>query len=130
MKAYLLFSILILLEGLVDSFQPAIAPWHRYQASHLFVFQEDSESDALNGSLMRQEDSKSQLFQAFTNLDLTDQYDAVLTGLCAKILDNSELKDEALSKALEDPKQLLQEMNTKRIQASPRSLMALMDVRW
>jgi hypothetical protein len=35
------------------------------------------------------QDNKSRLASAFAALDETDQYDAVLTGLCAKILDDS-----------------------------------------
>jgi len=67
---------------------------------------------------------KSQLAAAFTALDESDQYDAVLTGLCAKILDNQEGADAA---SLEDSAALLTEMNQRRIPASPRSLMALID---
>ena len=69
---------------------------------------------------------KSQLAAAFTALDESDQYDAVLTGLCAKILDNSEGDTQAAS--LDDSAALLTEMNQRRIPASPRSLMALIDV--
>lgn len=86
----------------------------------------ESEDD-VNGSaaaMVPASDSKSQLFSAFSALTAADQYDAVLTGLCAKILDTNE--EEQVS--LEDPLQLLQEMNGKRIQASPRSTMALIDV--
>lgn len=93
-------------------------------------------SDSLNGAasassaLIPASDSKSQLFSAFAALDLNDQYDAVLTGLCAnKILDDASVTANAARQALNDPLQLLTEMNQKRIQASPRSLMALVDVR-
>jgi hypothetical protein len=73
--------------------------------------------------------SKSQLFSAFSALDLNDQYDAVLTGLCAnKILDDSGVAAADARQSLQDPLQLLDEMNDKQIQASPRSLMALIDV--
>jgi hypothetical protein len=87
------------------------------------------------GGLVTASDAKSQLFSAFTALDLPDQYDAVLTGLCAKILDNDvpvqsgEAIGKNTGKALLDPMQLLQEMNQKKIVASPRSIMALIDVR-
>ena len=81
------------------------------------------------GGLILQADAKSQLFASFSALSLSDQYDAVLTGLCAKILDSTDAKPEAAIVALEDPLSLLQEMNTKRIPASARSLMALVDVR-
>ena len=81
------------------------------------------------GSILLQGDAKSQLFASFSALSLADQYDAVLTGLCAKILDNAEAVEEDTITALQDPIQLIQEMNQKRIPASPRSLMALIDVR-
>lgn len=73
---------------------------------------------------------QSQLASAFTALDETDQYDAVLTGLCAKILDQpAGAPVDPNTQALRDPMQLVEEMNQRRIQASPRSLMAFIDVR-
>jgi hypothetical protein len=90
---------------------------------------------------------KTQLLSAFTNLGVSDQYDAVLTGLCAKILDAPKgtttttaaiVVEEAnedtttattTSVSLSDCTDLLQEMNSQSIPASPRSLMALIDVR-
>lgn len=71
-------------------------------------------------------DTKSRLASAFAALDETDQYDAVLTGLCAKILDDPT--DEEAMAALQDPIKLMQEMNARRVKASGRSLMALIDV--
>lgn len=71
---------------------------------------------------------KTQLFSAFAALSLPDQYDAVLTGLCAKLLDDTNNKSNLDTQALQDPMQLVQEMNEKNIPASPRSLMALVDV--
>ncbi|CAB9530529.1 expressed unknown protein [Seminavis robusta] len=67
---------------------------------------------------------RSQLAAAFTALDESDQYDAVLTGLCAKILDNDQA---ATAASLEDSAALLTEMNQRNIPASPRSLMSLID---
>jgi hypothetical protein len=73
---------------------------------------------------------RSQLASAFTALDERDQYDAVLTWLCAKILDQpGGAPVEPTTQALRDPMQLVEEMNTRRIKASPRSLMAFIDVR-
>ena len=83
---------------------------------------------SVGSSLISMSDAKTQLFSAFEALDLNDQYDAVLTGLCAKVLDDPNIRDEQCASALKDPLQLLQEMNQKRISASPRSLMALVDV--
>jgi hypothetical protein len=96
---------------------------------------EDTDSATLNGQqvsmvggLVTAADSRSQLFSAFTALTAADQYDAVLTGLCAKILDDTQLKSDSAMERLKDPIQLLEEMNSKRIRASPRSVMALVDV--
>ena len=71
---------------------------------------------------------QSQLASAFSNLDESDQYDAVLTGLCAKILDEPSLAGDDVIVALEDPISLLEEMNGRRVKAGSRSLMALIDV--
>ena len=72
------------------------------------------------------QDTKSRLASAFAALDESDQYDAVLTGLCAKILDDGT--DTDAKEALQDPIKLMQEMNARRVKASGRSLMALIDV--
>jgi hypothetical protein len=71
---------------------------------------------------------QSQLASAFSQLDESDQYDAILTGLCAKILDDSSLKGDEVISALQDPLNLLEEMNTRRVVAGSRSIMALVDV--
>ena len=71
---------------------------------------------------------KSQLASAFSALDESDQYDAVLTGLCAKILDQPSEDLGQVIEALQDPIQLMEEMNSRRIKAGSRSLMALIDV--
>jgi hypothetical protein len=103
------------------------------QTNDADIFQDSAElngSSSGSGGLVTASDAKTQLFSAFTALQLPDQYDAVLTGLCAKILDskNARASTEETVAALQDPLQLLQEMNDKRIMASPRSLMALIDV--
>lgn len=109
----------------------------------------------------------SLLNDAFSNLSQSDQYDAVLTGLCAKILDGEQklsdvdvdaaaaataapngeegeyaMDTEAAEQSarlaampptqrafaiLSDPLSLLEEMNGRRVKASPRSLSALID---
>lgn len=91
----------------------------------------DTTTEIVNGEagLVSMSEAKTQLFNAFNALALPDQYDAVLTGLCAKILDSTKLKQENVAAVLSDPIQLLKEMNQKKIRASPRSLMALIDVR-
>lgn len=89
---------------------------------------DDNRNKDGTGMVLAKDTTKSQLFTAFTSLDLTDQYDAVLTGLCAKILDDRTMDEDTTKVALRDPIQLIEEMNTKNIPASPRSLMALIDV--
>ena len=123
--------------GIVQSFVTGLSRrTTRTQPSGTCRKAEDSTRDAAvngeggsTGGLILQADAKSQLFASFAALSLADQYDAVLTGLCAKILDSSEAKEEAAIKALQDPLQLMEEMNQKKIPASARSLMALIDVR-
>jgi hypothetical protein len=89
-----------------------------------------NENGASGGGLMSIGDSlKSQLASAFSALDESDQYDAVLTGLCAKVLDNPSVDSDQVVVALQDPIQLMEEMNSRRIKAGSRSLMALIDVR-
>jgi len=70
---------------------------------------------------------QSQLASAFSALDENDQYDAVLTGLCAKILDQSSLSGDEVIVALQDSISLLEEMNSRKVSAGSRSLMALVD---
>jgi hypothetical protein len=86
-------------------------------------------------------DRASLLESAFDALNDKDKYDAVLTGLCSKILDGKVTVDPeqigkeatlspsglALEK-LKDPIRLVAEMNQRRVKASSRSLMALIDV--
>jgi hypothetical protein len=98
------------------------------------VFQSATEPE-INGDdgagrsgMVRVQDTKSQLFAAFTALGEEDQYDAVLTGLCAKFLETVAAPNPEYQTSLRDPLELLQEMNRRRIQASPRSVMALIDV--
>lgn len=86
-----------------------------------------SEDDGNSGIIPLAQTGKSQLASAFTSLDETDQYDAVLTGLCAKILDTKEETSEEEKVSIDDPMRLLKEMNDRMIDASPRSLMSLID---
>ena len=110
-----------------------VASSHKVQRSARYAAGEESNdangtSSPVGGGLVSFDDLKSQLVSAFTSLDETDQYDAVLTGLCAKILDDTAMSSENVKDALGDPMQLLQEMNSRKIRASGRSLMALIDV--
>ena len=86
-------------------------------------------------------DRASLLNMAFDALNDDDKYDAVLSGICSKILDGKVEKNAnqigkeatmtpsqlALEK-LKDPIRLVAEMNQRGVKASSRSLMALIDV--
>mmetsp|Transcript_13598 Transcript_13598/g.19450 ORF Transcript_13598/g.19450 Transcript_13598/m.19450 type:complete len:279 (+) Transcript_13598:65-901(+) len=115
---------------------------------------DDGNEVTVSSSMMiRNNDVDSLLASAFLALDEEEKYDAVLTGLCAKVLDNDDegnkkKKDdekdnsiaeevgrkailspsEAAYEKLRDPIQLLSEMNERNILASGRSLMAIVDV--
>eukprot|EP00978_Attheya_sp_CCMP212_P017285 scaffold46017_cov57-Attheya_sp.AAC.4 len=99
----------------------------RNMQSSSFCLSQDSGTNSEGGGLMLSNLSKSSLVEsAFAALSDEDQYDAVLTGLCAKLLDKPLEGDDDTT--LQDPLQLLQEMNARNILASPRSTMALIDV--
>ena len=90
---------------------------------------EAEDREAPSGGIMSMKSLQTQLASAFSALDETDQYDAVLTGLCAKILDQkAPVEGDDPPPTLDDPIQLVQEMNSRRIRASPRSMMAFIDV--
>ena len=114
--------------GCAQSFSPLLLRGARRYTSLFQDNQEANDEPDSSAGLILSDDAKSQLFSSFAALDLSDQYDAVLTGLCAKILDNNALTESDTQITLQDPIQLVQEMNQKRIPASPRSLMALIDV--
>ena len=125
--------LLLLLSDHCSAFSP---PSTQAKASFATRFMsvngDDSPATSSNSLAISSSEDKTQLFSAFAALSLPDQYDAVLTGLCAKLLDDGNTKgsnNNNLDKqALQDPMQLVQEMNEKNIPASPRSLMALVDV--
>lgn len=124
--------IVPILLGWILQFTPAVSFFPATKLTRTYVISEPavptflfSEQPNSSEGLVTQENAKNQLFSAFNNLELSDQYDAVLTGLCAKILD-SDVDDQQVS--VQDCEQLLTEMNQKNIDASPRSLMALVDV--
>jgi hypothetical protein len=67
------------------------------------------------------------LNEAFSSLNDRDKYEAVLTGLCAKIIDGGE--KNANRESLLDPMRLMEEMNSSGIIAGPRGIIGLIDVR-
>jgi len=103
----------------------------------------NNENEELAGMILAGSlDRASLLESAFQSLDESDQYDAVLTGLCAKILDAPSSSSKTTSegegesdvveksdafKKMADPIQLLGEMNGRKVKASGRSIMALID---
>lgn len=90
--------------------------------------QEEASEPGASAGLMSMKSLQTQLASAFSALDETDQYDAVLTGLCAKILDQTSVPEGEAPPSLADPIQLVEEMNARRVRASPRSLMSFIDV--
>lgn len=102
-------------------------------------------SEKESGLILSSDLANSILTSAFASLKEEDKYDTVLTGLCAKILDvktnigsnpSSEDGDESGSAVVESnkedimkgPMDLMKEMNSRKIKASPRSISALVDV--
>ena len=90
------------------------------------ILQADSSDDS-TGMILASDEANSILTSAFASLKEEDKYDTVLTGLCAKILDGKV--EDPKSKALDGPMNLINEMNTRGVAASPRSLSAMVDVR-
>ena len=130
---------------------------YRDRRSHLPMEQQDGGTvngldDSSGTGMMLAFEKASLLASAFEALEEKDQYDAVLTGLCAKLLDNDKEKDassrdtdveeeaqrigrdatltptQLAMEQLKDPIRLLGEMNLRNVRASGRSLMALVDV--
>mmetsp|Transcript_21198 Transcript_21198/g.50395 ORF Transcript_21198/g.50395 Transcript_21198/m.50395 type:complete len:508 (+) Transcript_21198:52-1575(+) len=103
----------------------------RSRSSPLVIFSSTDEEAATTGIreglVAAGSTLQSQLASAFSALDESDQYDAVLTGLCAKILDQPTMSGDDAIVALQDAIQLLEEMNSRKVQAGSRSLMALVD---
>jgi hypothetical protein len=129
------FVVVILLQtkNSVISFSTRITSTSSKRFTRLYSSNDEGSKAGggiIQSSLQNNDSSvlKTQLLNAFTNLGTADQYDAVLTGLCAKILDDTTMKTNDATVALQDCMNLLNEMNTSRITASSRSLMALIDV--
>mmetsp|Transcript_34168 Transcript_34168/g.80441 ORF Transcript_34168/g.80441 Transcript_34168/m.80441 type:complete len:462 (+) Transcript_34168:221-1606(+) len=131
MMIMMFFQILLILIAAMrsDAFHTP-AP-KQIKPAKIFSMSQSSDQDGkesfAEGLVAAGSSLQSQLASAFSSLDETDQYDAVLTGLCAKILDDPSLAGDEVIIALEDPMNLLEEMNSRRVSASSRSLMALVD---
>eukprot|EP00549_Striatella_unipunctata_P008448 CAMPEP_0118714294 /NCGR_PEP_ID=MMETSP0800-20121206/26103_1 /TAXON_ID=210618 ORGANISM="Striatella unipunctata, Strain CCMP2910" /NCGR_SAMPLE_ID=MMETSP0800 /ASSEMBLY_ACC=CAM_ASM_000638 /LENGTH=462 /DNA_ID=CAMNT_0006620063 /DNA_START=445 /DNA_END=1833 /DNA_ORIENTATION=- len=119
---YLLFSLHIS-NGFTATSSRAFRP------TNYLSMTSDFSSGNDGGDLVQSSSSggkiSSSLAEVFEGLSEEDRYDAVLTGLCARILDN---ENEVNTTSIEDPIQLLDEMNGRNVMASPRGIMALIDV--
>lgn len=134
----------LLLQGAQSFTVPSAnyATKHQHQTStHLASSQTDASTEGIVLKDTFDNDRASLLASAFDALNEDDKYDAVLTGLCSKILDGKiQVDPEQIGKEatltpsdlalekLKDPIRLLGEMNQRRVKASSRSLMALIDV--
>lgn len=128
----MIFQVVMVMTGVIQS-SAFIAPVSK-PLSSVIVFatsqssnQDGKETTTSEGLVALGSSLQSQLASAFSNLDESDQYGAVLTGLCAKILDQSSLSGDEVIVALQDPISLLEEMNSRRVSVGSRSLMALVD---
>lgn len=134
----------LLLQGAQSFTVPSAtyATKHQHETStHLASSQTDANTEGIVLKDTFDNDRASLLASAFDALNEDDKYDAVLTGLCSKILDGKiQVDPEQIGKEatltpsdlalekLKDPIRLLGEMNQRRVKASARSLMALIDV--
>ena len=124
-----IFQVVLLVNALIGGSAFQLPTPKSASSVKIYAASQDQDGEATSEGLVPSGFSlQSQLASAFTNLDESDQYDAVLTGLCAKILDEPSLAGDDVIVALEDPISLLEEMNGRRVKAGSRSLMALIDV--
>ena len=126
----MMFRVLVVMIATMRSYAfHTSAPKQLFRSSvKVFATDQDGKETFAEGLVAAGSSLQSQLASAFSNLDESDQYDAVLTGLCAKILDEPSLSGDDVIIALKDSINLLEEMNSRRVSASSRSLMALVDV--
>lgn len=123
----MIFQYLILMLAFMEGIAFLAPASQTIRSVKLHATDQDGNEGMMEGLVAAGSSLQSQLASAFSNLDETDQYDAVLTGLCAKILDQPSLSGDDVIVALEDPISLLEEMNARRVSAGSRSLMALVD---
>mmetsp|Transcript_19084 Transcript_19084/g.41458 ORF Transcript_19084/g.41458 Transcript_19084/m.41458 type:complete len:457 (-) Transcript_19084:175-1545(-) len=127
-KPMMMFRVLVVMIAVMRSYAfHTPAPKQFRSSVKVFATDQDGKETFAEGLVAAGSSLQSQLASAFSNLDESDQYDAVLTGLCAKILDEPSLSGDDVIVALEDSINLLEEMNSRRVSASSRSLMALVD---
>jgi len=118
----------------VDGF--SLTSYHA-KTNHFHLLQQRCDSNIAlragpsdDGMILSSDMANSILTNAFASLNEEDKYDTVLTGLCAKILDGQiDTEEDEDVDPLDGPMDLLTEMNSRRVKASPRSLSAMIDVR-
>jgi len=117
----------------VDGF--SLTSYHA-KTNHFHILQQRCDSNIAlragpsdDGMILSSDMANSILTNAFASLNEEDKYDTVLTGLCAKILDGQiDTEEDEDVDPLDGPMDLLTEMNSRRVKASPRSLSAMIDV--
>jgi hypothetical protein len=119
---------MIIMAIIINQSHAFLAPVSTQFSSTMKLLATTNEDDNGKGLVAMGNSLQSQLASAFSALDESDQYDAVLTGLCAKILDQPSLSGDEVIVALQDSISLLEEMNLRKVSAGSRSLMALVDV--
>jgi len=123
----LVFCMTMMMIAIINLSHAFMAPLQFRSVKLLAMSQSPVNEDDNKGLVAVGSSLQSQLASAFSALDENDQYDAVLTGLCAKILDQSSLSGDEVIVALQDSISLLEEMNSRKVSAGSRSLMALVD---
>merc|ERR1719162_2367615 len=123
----LVFCMMMMIIAIINLSHAFLVPLQFRSEKLLAMSQSPVNEDDNEGLVAIGSSLQSQLASAFSALDENDQYDAVLTGLCAKILDQPSLSGDEVIVALKDPISLLEEMNARRVSAGSRSLMALVD---
>mmetsp|Transcript_42254 Transcript_42254/g.47203 ORF Transcript_42254/g.47203 Transcript_42254/m.47203 type:complete len:137 (-) Transcript_42254:1610-2020(-) len=124
----LVFCMTMMILAIINLSHAFLVPLQLRSVKLLSMSQSPVNEDDNEGLVAIGSSLQSQLASAFSALDENDQYDAVLTGLCAKILDQSSLSGDEVIVALQDSISLLEEMNSRKVSAGSRSLMALVDV--
>jgi hypothetical protein len=113
------------LQPSYQSIQPKLADVDQNAIRHNYVALNEKPGSTMEGGGMILAGDKNLLNTAFSSLDDKDKYETVLTGLCAKVIDGGS---SSAKEGLIDPIRLIEEMNSSRIVAGPRSIISLIDV--
>ena len=96
---------------------------HDVHTTRLHQYQQQDDGGS-SGSMMLASESGRLLNAAFSSLDDKDKYETVLTGLCAKLIEDPSNAREGLG----DPMKLVDEMTSQGIAVGPRGMIGLIDV--